>query len=80
MENTKQGKEEVSVLSSFKFRETSFKRHHPEGLLKRHLKQINFIWTYAHEEFFLEEISQQGVLVKSKIPTPEEIIQIEKRD
>ena len=49
MKNIKQVKEEVSILSSFKFKETSFRRHDPEGLLKRHLKQINFIWPYAHK-------------------------------
>lgn len=51
MENIKQAKEEVTVLYSFKFRETSFRRHDPEDLLKRHVKQINFIWPYAHEDF-----------------------------
>ena len=80
MENIKQAKEEVSVLSSFKFREASFRRHDPEGLLKRHLKQINFIWPYAQDFFLSGELSQQGILVKSKIPTPEEMIQIYKRD
>ena len=64
MENIKQAKSEVSVLSSFKFRETSFRRHDPKGLLKSHLKQINFIWPYAHEEFLPRELSQQGILVK----------------
>ena len=32
MENVKQAKEECSVLSSFKFIETSFRRHDHEGL------------------------------------------------
>lgn len=58
MDNIKQAKEEASVLSSFKFREASFRRHGPKGLLKRHLKQINFIWPYAHKEFFPRELSQ----------------------
>ena len=34
VENIKQAKEEVNVLSPFKFRETSFKIHDPEGLLE----------------------------------------------
>ena len=31
------------------------------------------------EVYFLGELSQQGILVKSKIPTPEEMMQIDKR-
>ena len=69
MENIKKSKEEVNILSSFKFREANFKRHDPKGQLKRHLKQINFIWLYEHEEFLPIELSQQGILMKSKIPT-----------
>lgn len=49
MENIKPAKGEVSIISSFKFREEIFRRHDLEGLLKRHLKQINFIWPYADE-------------------------------
>ena len=79
MENIKQSKEEVSVLSSFKFRESNFTRHDPKRLLKRHLKEINCIWRYPHEEFLPGELSEQGILVKSKIPTPKEIMQIDKR-
>lgn len=80
MENVKQAKEEVSVLYSFKFVETSFRRHDHKGLLRRHLKKINFIWPYAHEDFFPKDLSQQGILVKSQIPTLEEMMQIEERD
>ena len=47
--------------------------------MKESIKQINFIWPYAHEEFFVGELSQQGILVKSKILTLEEIMQIDKR-
>ena len=60
MENIKQSKEEVSVIYSFKFRETCFRRHDPK-------------------EFFPRELSQQGILVKSNIPTLEKMMQIDKR-
>ena len=75
MENIKQTKEEFSVLSSFKFRERNFRRNDLECLLKRDVK-INFIMAICTQEFFPEEISQQGILVKSKIPTPKEMMQI----
>jgi hypothetical protein len=80
MDNIKQDKEEFSILSSFKFREASFRRHDTEGLLNRNLKKINFIWPYAHEKLLPGKIIQQGILVRSKIPTLEEIMQINKRD
>lgn len=38
IEKFKQAREEVSVLSSYKFREVSFQRHNPQGKLKEHLQ------------------------------------------
>ena len=37
IENVKQAKDEVNVLSSFKFREVNFRRHDPKGYLKEYL-------------------------------------------
>lgn len=78
IETVKQAKDEVNTLSSFRFKEMSFRRHDPEGLLKEHMKQINFIWPYSHEELFPGELSQQGILVKCKILTLEQMMQIDK--
>ena len=38
IDNFKQAKDEVGILTSFKFREVSFQRHDPQGKLKEHLK------------------------------------------
>ena len=46
--------------------------------MKEYLKQIRFTWRYSHEELLQGELSQQRVLVKSKIPTPEQMIQVDK--
>jgi hypothetical protein len=54
MENIKKSKEEVSILSSFKFRETSFRRHDPEGLLKRHLRKL-ISYGHMHTNIFFPE-------------------------
>ena len=70
IENIKQAKEEVNILSSFKFKEVVFQRQDPQGKLKEYLKQIGFTWRYSHEDLLPGELSQQRVLVKSKIPTP----------
>ena len=56
----------------------NFQRHDPQGKLKEYLKQISFIWKYSHDDLLLRELSQQWVLVKSKIPTPEQMIQIDR--
>jgi hypothetical protein len=37
IENFKQAKEEVNILSSYKFQEVSFRRHDPQEKLKEHL-------------------------------------------
>ena len=71
IENFKQDKDEENLLSSYKFQEVSFRRHDPQGKLKEHLQQVGFQWSYSHEELFPGELSQQQVLVKSKIPTPD---------
>ena len=78
IENFKQAKEEVSVLAYYKFREVSFRRHDPQGKLKEWLQQVGFIWSNSHEDLFLGELSQQQVLVKSRIPTPDQMSKIEK--
>lgn len=57
IETVKQNKDEINMLSSFRFREMIFWRNDPEELLKEHLKQINLIWPYSHEELFLGELS-----------------------
>jgi hypothetical protein len=59
IENFKQTKEEVSILSSFIFQEVTFRRHDPKGKLKEYLQQIGFTWSYAHEDLFSGELSQQ---------------------
>ena len=46
--------------------------------MKESLKQIGFTWRYSHEDLLPGELIQQRVLVKSKIPTPEQMIQIDK--
>ena len=66
------------MVSSFRFIDMSFERNDLEGLLKEHFKQINFVWPYSHEELFPGELSQQGILVKSKIPRPEKMMHIDK--
>ena len=57
IETVKIAKDEVKMLSSFRFREMIFQRHDPDGLLKEHLKQINFTWPYSDEELFLGDLS-----------------------
>lgn len=37
IESFKQAKEEVGILTSYKFREVIFRRHDPQGKLKEHL-------------------------------------------
>ena len=58
IKNFKQDREEVNVLSSYKFREVSFQRHDPQGKLKEHLQQVVFQWIYSHEDLLPRELSQ----------------------
>ena len=37
-----------------------------------------FQWRYSHEDFLLGELSQQQVLVKSQIPTPDQMSKVDK--
>jgi hypothetical protein len=67
------------VLTSYKFKEAPFRRHDPQGKLKEHLQQIGFILSYSHEDLFPGELSQQWVLVKSQIPTPDQMTKIDKK-
>lgn len=67
IENIKQAKEEVSVLSSFKFKEVTFRRHDPQGKLKEYLQHIGFTWSYTHVDLLPGELSLQQVLLKSNI-------------
>ena len=43
IENFKQAKEEVGILSSFRFKEVSFQRHDPQGKRKEHLRHVGFV-------------------------------------
>ena len=38
IENFKQARDEVVVLTSYKFRKVTFRRHDPQGKLKEHLQ------------------------------------------
>lgn len=78
IENVKQEKDEVNVFCSFKFREVNFRRHDPEGFLKEYLKQLYITWPYSHEYFLLGDLSQQGLLIKSKIQTPKKMVRTDK--
>ena len=55
IENFKQAIEEVSILSSYKFQEVSFRRHELQEKLKEHLQQVGFQWSYSHENLLLGE-------------------------
>jgi hypothetical protein len=57
IENFKQDKEEVNLLSSYKFREVSFRRNDPQGKLKEHLQHVGFQWSYSHEDLLPGELS-----------------------
>ena len=39
---------------------------------------MGFIWSYSHEDLLPEELSQQQVLVKSQIPTLDQMSKIDK--
>ena len=80
IENFKRAKEEVNILSSFRFKEVTFQRHDPQGDLKEHLQQVGFTWSYSHEDLLPRELRQWQVLLKSKILTPNQMIQIDKED
>ena len=57
IENFRQAKDEVNLLSSYKFQEVSFMRHDPQGKLKEHLQQVGFQWSYSHENLLPRELS-----------------------
>ena len=46
--------------------------------MKEDLQQVGFQWSYSHEDLLPGELSQHHVLVKSKIPTPDQMSQIDK--
>ena len=79
IENFKQDKEEIDILSSFKLKGLSFRRHDPQGKLKEHLQHVGFVWSYAHEDLLPGELSQQHMLLKFKILTPNQMVQIDKQ-
>ena len=58
IENFRQARDEVNLLSSYKFQEVSLRRHDPQGKLKEHLQQVGFHWSYSHEELLPRELSQ----------------------
>ena len=68
------------MLTSYKFKEVTFRRHDPQGKLKEHLQQVVFIWSYSHEDLLPWELSQQQVLFKSQIPTLDQMIKIDKEE
>lgn len=70
----------MNLLSSYKFHEVSFRRHDSQGKLKEHLQQIGFQWSYSHENLLPGELSQQQILIKSKIPTLDQMSQIDKEE
>ena len=78
IENFKQARDEAHLLSSYRFQEVSFRRHDPQGKLKEHLQQVGFHWSYYDEDLLPGVLSQQQILVKSKIPTPDQMSQIDK--
>jgi hypothetical protein len=78
IENFKQDKYEVGVLTSYKFNEVTFRRHDPQGKLKQLLQQVGYIWIYSCDDLFPKELSQQQVLLKSQIPTPNQMTKIDK--
>ena len=78
IENFKQAKDEVGVLTSYIFKEVTFIRHDPQVKLKEHLQQVGFIWIYSHEDPLPGDLSQQQVLVKSQIQTPYQMTKIDK--
>ena len=63
IENFKQDKDEVGILSSFKLREVSFRRHDPQGNMKEHLQQVGYIWIYSYEDLLPGDLSEHQVLV-----------------
>ena len=50
IENFRQAKDEVNLLSSYKFQEVSFRR-------KEHIEQVGFHWSYSHEDLLPRELS-----------------------
>jgi hypothetical protein len=39
---------------------------------------VGFLWSYSNEDLLLGELSQQQVLVKSQIPTPDQMSKVDK--
>ena len=46
--------------------------------MKECLEQVGFQWSYSHEDLLPGELSQQQVLIKSMIPTPEQMSRMDK--
>ena len=78
IETFKQAKDEVGVLTFYKFKEVIFRRNDRQGKLKEHLQQVRFIWSYSHEYMLPGELSQHQLLVKSQIPTIDQMTKIDK--
>jgi hypothetical protein len=68
----------VNLLSSYKFQEVSFRRHDPQGKLKERLQQVDFQWSYSHENLLPRELIEQQILIRSRIPTPDQMSKIDK--
>ena len=41
---------------------------------------MGFIWSYSHEDLLVGELCQQQVLVKSKLPTLDQMTQVDKEE
>ena len=78
IENFKEAKEKVNILSSYKFQEVSFRRHEPQEKLKEHLQQVGSQWRYSHVNLLPGELSQQQIFFKSMIPTLDQMSHIDK--
>lgn len=48
--------------------------------MKEHLQQVGFQWSYSHEDLLPGELSQQQVLIKSMIPTLEQMSRMDKEE
>jgi hypothetical protein len=59
IESFKQDKDEVGVLTSYKFKEDTFQKHDPQGKLKEHLHHVGFIRSYSYEYLLSGELSQK---------------------
>jgi hypothetical protein len=41
---------EANTIQEYNFKEGRFRRHGPWSILEHHAKEVEFIWTYTHED------------------------------